>query len=326
MSEDSHKSKVITVTLNPFLDRTLVVHFLATGYNNWTAEPTHIDPSGGGIGISRALHSLGVETHAIVLVGHDATGRAYQTLLAEEEFPISIILREGYTCSRIIIKDTGNSNETTIWEDGTGVNQQALQDVASTLEELINPDDVVVFAGGLPSAVQPDVYAWLISIAKANGAQVTVHTEGEPLERALKAGPDLVYLTLIQVEGMFNYPCRVTEDVIHCAQQVRKKGAGEVLISMNDALRAIIAAEEGVWMADWKKEEDGTQTGWSEAMLGGYLADRLDQCLHDKALSNGLAAAKYVVSQIGQKFGSRRDVVRQTQEIEVVSIDDVAAV
>ncbi len=78
-SETSHtQKKVITVTLNPSLDRTVTTHFLALGYHNRTTATTRLDPAGRGVSVSRALHALGVETHAVVVLGHDANGRAYE--------------------------------------------------------------------------------------------------------------------------------------------------------------------------------------------------------------------------------------------------------
>ena len=48
--------KVITVTLNPSLDRTLVTNFLHIGYQNHTPESTHLDAAGAGLNISQALN------------------------------------------------------------------------------------------------------------------------------------------------------------------------------------------------------------------------------------------------------------------------------
>lgn len=117
MEQAQTNKKVITVMPNPSLDRTLATSFLAVGYHNVASEATRLDPAGCGVSISRALHVLGVPTHAIVLIGHDATGHEYQTLLAEEQFPITILRRDGRTRSNIVIHDTGLNNEAMILED-----------------------------------------------------------------------------------------------------------------------------------------------------------------------------------------------------------------
>jgi fructose-1-phosphate kinase PfkB-like protein len=102
------------VTLNPSLDRTLVTHHLAIGYHNLTQETTRLDPAGRGLGISRTLSKLGIPTQAIVLMGNDATGKAYRALISEEDFDVTVIVVSGRTRSKTIIWDTGKNNETQI--------------------------------------------------------------------------------------------------------------------------------------------------------------------------------------------------------------------
>jgi 1-phosphofructokinase len=324
MSETRTEAKIITVTLNPSLDRTLVTHFLALGYHNGTRETTRLDISGRGVAISRALYSLGVSTHAVVLIGHDATGRAYQALLAEEQFPVSVLRREGLTRSAIIIKDTGHQNETHVSEDSSGINPHDLQIVAELLQGSVNPGDTVVFAGSLPGDTPTDTYVGLTDIVQSVGAQVAVNAGGgEPLKESLKARPDFVYLTQLQTEGLFNFPVRVPEDVIHCAQTLREQGAGTVLITMLQSQRAILVADEGVWMAEWPEVEGGTHSGMEEAMIAGTLAGMYRQQTLDEALRLGAAAATYTGLQVGHEFGTARDISEQADAVAVMSVDDV---
>ncbi len=314
--------KVITVTLNPSLDRTLVTHFLALGYQNRTTETTRIDLGGRSISISRALNSMGIPTHAIVLVGHDAIGRGYQTLLAEEQFPISVLRREGRTRSNIIIKDTGHEHETVIVEDAEGATEDDLQQVADTLAELIAPRDAVVFAGSLPGGMPLDAYATLTQIAQEAGGLVYINAGGgEPLQQALRAKPRLIYMTQLQLEGLFNFPVRSDTDVIYCAHQLQEQGADRVLVAMPALQSAVLVAEEGTWLVDMPDTGEGTHTGQAEALLAGYLAGRLRQRTLEEALQLGAAAAAYTVTQIGSEFGTMKDLDEYTDSVDVTSVD-----
>ncbi|MBN1562211.1 MAG: hypothetical protein JXA10_00100 [Anaerolineae bacterium] len=322
MPKMNSETKVITVTLNPLLDFTLVTNFVALGYHNQTTESTRLDPAGRGISIARALHSLGVPVHAIVLVGHDTVGRTYQTLLAEEEFPISLIRRAGCTSSRVIVKDTGHKNETLISEASDGVTHENIQSVVKMLQELVGPDDTVVFAGSLPGNLPTDTYAWLVDIAQSAGAKVAINAGGgDPLLQSLKAEPDFVYLTQNQAEGLFNRPIRVYEDIVGVAQKLREQGAKTVMIATDQIPSAVLVAEKNVWVAKWKEEAEGTQSGRAEALIAGYLAGRLDHFSRDEALELGVAAATYTVSQLGHEFGTLKDLQERTEEVDVSSID-----
>ncbi|MBN1966656.1 MAG: hypothetical protein JW910_18535 [Anaerolineae bacterium] len=326
MEQNQANKKVITVTLNPSLDRTLITHFLAVGYHNTTTEATRLDPAGRGVSVSRALHALGVSTHAIILVGHDATGRAYQALLTEEQFPITVLRREGRTRSNIVIRDTGLDNETVILEDSDGVSKADLDGVAEALRQLTAKGDTVVFAGSLPQDVPEDTYAWLVDVAQEAGAEVAINAGGgEALRQALPAEPELIYLTRVQVEGMFNIPVREMEDVIGCAQKLREQGAGKVWIALPDMDAALLVAEEGAWLGEMQELLPGTRSGQAEAMIAGYLAGRLSQRPLDEALEMGAAAAAFTGTQVGHTFGTLKDVQEYADQVSVTPVEDTPA-
>lgn len=319
---DIHEeSKAITVTLNPSLDRTLTTHFLALGYHNRTTETTRLHVAGRGMNVARALHALGVPVHAIALIGVDATGRAYETLLAEEQFPITVLRRSGLTRSNIVIKDTGLNHETVILDESEGVTPDDLRAVSDTLIQLINPDDTVIFAGSLPGSVPTDAYLALIDAAQRAGAKVAINAGGgAALEQSLPAGPDLIYLTRTELEGLFNYPVRANEDVLSCAQQLRERGAQRVLVSMPRRMDALLVTDEGVWIADQPQVEFGTHSGQTEGLVAGYLAARRRGGRPDEALCLAAAAAAYAVAHVGAEFGTLREVEEYRAETTVIPI------
>ncbi len=320
-TEILQESKAITVTLNPSLDRTLTTHFLALGYHNRTVETTRLHVAGRGMNVARALHALSVPVHAIALIGADPTGRAYEALLAEEQFPITVLRRAGLTRSNIVIKDTGLNHETVILEESEGVTLDDLRVVSDTLIQLINAGDTVIFAGGLPASVPTDAYQGLIDVAQRAGAKVAINAGGgAALEQSLPAGPDLIYLTRTELEGLFNFPVRAYEDVVYCAQQLRERGARRVLVSMPRRMDALLVTEEGVWMADQPQVEFGTHSGQTEGLVAGYLAARRRGERPDEALCLAAAAAAYAVAHVGAEFGTLHDVEQYRVETAVIPI------
>ncbi len=319
--EMPHGPKVITVTLNPSLDRTLTTHFIALGYHNRTAGTTRLDPAGRGVNVSRALYALGVATHAVVLLGDDPTGRAYDALLAGEEFPMTILRRSGRTRSNIVIVDTGHNNETVILEDGEGVTRSDRQAVSNTLLKLIQSGDSVVFAGSLPGDVRTDTYAQLTSLAQTIGAAVAINAGGgEALKQSIQAKPALIYVTQTQLEGLFNMPVRADEDVIYCAKMLRRQGVRRVLVAMEQSESAFLVTEEGVWRADWP-EATGSRGGRAEALIAGYLAARLNKRPFGHALKLGAVMAVYTGTQIGHEFGTLEDFAEHVSEVSVTPFD-----
>jgi 1-phosphofructokinase len=73
---------IVTVTLNPSLDRSIEVGKLVVGDVN-RATSAHLDPGGKGVNVSRALLANGVASRAVVPCGGDEGGQLIRLLVAE---------------------------------------------------------------------------------------------------------------------------------------------------------------------------------------------------------------------------------------------------
>lgn len=313
--------KIFTVTFNPSLDRTLVVHHLAVGYHNRTEESTRLDPAGQGVNIAHGLHLLNHDAHAIILLGDDATGRAYQALITEENFESTFIRVNGHTRSNTIIYDTGKHAETQITEESVDISQVDINNVAGVLRAHLKYGDFVVYSGPLRGGAPVDTYAQLTEVAHDMSAQVAAITSGLELEAALKVSPDLIVLRQIEAEAMFNYPVRNPDDVVSAAHKLRDRGAQKVLITMHDSTTAVLVADEGGWLVEIPDVEPGTTSGMWDAFLAGYLAGRAGQKALDKSLALGAAAATFTASQVGHEFGAPADIREFAEGIEVKPVE-----
>ena len=73
---------IVTVTLNPSLDRTVEVAELARG-RVLRARGTHLHPGGKGVNVTRALLANGVPSRAVVPVGGPDGDQLVELLAAE---------------------------------------------------------------------------------------------------------------------------------------------------------------------------------------------------------------------------------------------------
>jgi 1-phosphofructokinase family hexose kinase len=316
------KKKFVTITLNPSLDRTLVTHYLAVGYQNRTPGPERLDPAGQGVNVARALRQLECETHAIIVLGDDATGRAYQALIADEGSAVTIINVKGQTRTNTVILDEGNHQETQITTEGAQITEADVQQVIKVLRDVVVAGDVVTYAGSLPNGASVETYARLIEIAHAAGAEVALATGGLALGEALKAQPELVAVSQIECEAFFNYPIRVPEDVIASGHKLRAQGAGKALVEMREAGSAVLVTEGGEWKIDLPDVMQGTSTGIWEAMLAGFLAGRAKHKPLEESLEWGAAAAAYTGAEIGTEFGSLTEAKEYRADVDVTSVDE----
>ncbi|PJF43937.1 MAG: hypothetical protein CUN55_06575 [Phototrophicales bacterium] len=317
------KPKVVTVTLNPTLERTIVTHFLALGYRNTVTEPARLDAAGHGLNIARACHHMICDTNAIIVLGNDPTAKTYLSLLEAEPFDKTVLPIASRTNTETVIYDTGHQNETRILECTAEMTSEDIDVVAQTLKQLIQPNDYVVFAGELPNGAPIDTYAHLTDAAQVAGAKVVLVTEGRALEHALHAQPELVMMTNSQLEAYFNYPIRTSESVIASANKLQEAGALRVLIVNDEYRLAILVDEEQCWFAGLPEEARGTSSGVWDALLAGYLTGRVNKRTLDKSLELGAAAAAYTIDHVGNEFGTLKEVKSYQDVVDVTSVDEV---
>ena len=318
--QKEHK-RIITVTLNPSLDRTLITHYFHPGYQNHTTEVSRLDAAGAGLNISHALYCLGCKTNALVLLGNDATGKAYQVLLDDKSFPVTAISTDGQTRSNTIILDTGTGEETQITEEASNINREDFTLVANILKSNITKYDQVVLAGELPESAEVDTYAWLTQTARELGAEVIITDSGESLRMALPAKPHLIAISQDKLEPFFNIPIRDMRDVPIFANKVKEMGAEQVLVWMMEANKALLVAENGPWMVSLPETDEGTSSGVWNALLAGFLAGNCNQKGLKESLVFGAASAMYTASHIGHQFGNIKEISALLDQIEIETVD-----
>ena len=313
-------SRVISVTLNPSLDRTLFTHYLNPGYHNRTTEATRLDPGGHGVSVSRALSRLQHPTEAIILLGDDATARAYRSLVEDETFPIRIIQQNGHTRSNTIIVDTGNKIVTNIVEESTVGSAAVIETILGLLRDVCADGDTVVCSGALPANAPLNTYGRFTQVAHEAGAQVVLAVGSDVLREALQYGPDLIVLRQIDVEGLFNFPVRVSDDAVYCANKLRDEGVDRVIVT-DVGSSTVLVTGQGGWVATASGVETSTYSGgFNEALIAGWLTRQSHPL--DEALAFAVAAATYTSARVGTEFGSATEITGLMDRIAVEAVHE----
>lgn len=310
-------TRYVTFTLSPCLNRTLVPHYLALGHQNLAQEPERLAPGGEGLNIARALRQLKCQTYAIVLLGSDATGAAYRALLAEEGLEHRLITVEGVTASDTCILDRGKEQETHIRAEGSPLTESGLERVIGALERTVRPQDKVVLAGPIPAEAPQDIYARMLPLIHAAGADSIVVATGAALDTVLAEQPGLVALSRLHCEALFNVPIRVMKDWVGAADELRRRGAQSVLFEMRESGSALLVTGEGQWIVDLPQPAEGSTTGVWEALLAGFLAGRCHRHPLEGSLEMAAAAAAYTADEPGVEFGSLADLDEYRAGVEV---------
>ncbi|MEV0347524.1 1-phosphofructokinase [Nonomuraea sp. NPDC050680] len=298
---------ILTLTLNPSLDRTIEIGSLDRGAVI-RAAAARLDPGGKGVNVSRALLANAVASRAVVPFGGDE-GRQLVRLLTLEGLDMVTVPVTGTTRSNVTLAEP-DGTITKINEPGTALSPGELDTIADTVLAAAHEADWVVASGSLPPEVPADVYARLCRRFAGAGIHVAVDTSGPALANALAAGPALVKPNLEELAAATGMPIRCLGDVVEAAGKLRAAGARTVLASLA-ADGAVLVEDSGIWYGHATVTEPRSSVGAGDAMLAGFLAGGAhgERALVE-ALAWGAAAVCLPGSRMPGPGDIRRDGVR----------------
>ncbi|MEU0571864.1 1-phosphofructokinase [Nonomuraea sp. NPDC005983] len=298
---------ILTLTLNPSLDRTIEIASLVRAAVT-RAAAARLDPGGKGVNVSRALLANAVASRAVVPFGGDE-GRQLVRLLALEGLDMVTVPVAGTTRSNVTLAEP-DGTITKINEPGTALSPAELDTIADAVLAAAHEADWVVASGSLPPEVPADVYARLCRRFAGAGIHVAVDTSGPALACALAAGPALVKPNLDELAAATGMPIRRVGDVVEAAGKLRAAGARAVLASLGGD-GAVLVEEDGIWYGEAAVTEPRSAVGAGDAMLAGFLAagGRGRDALLE-ALAWGAAAVRLPGSRMPGPADISRDAVR----------------
>ncbi len=181
--------RIVTVTPNPMLDKTLDLPSLQAGGINRATAVTEV-AGGKGINVARQLVHLGAATVATGFFG-GATGERVRACCDRDRIPhrfvsIAAETREGWTLR------TADAPATAVFEPPPAVTVAEIAALMAMVDELLNEGDWLALCGTLPRDCPDTVYAALTATAQARGARVLIDACGAPLRAALAAQPDII--------------------------------------------------------------------------------------------------------------------------------------
>jgi len=282
--------KVVTVTLNPVLDRTLWVENFQTG-KTLLALRSETFAGGKGVNVSRALNNLKVKSKATGLLANQGSD-FYTAILDKEGIKHHFLSVEG--CLRInttIISDKA-ACETHLREKGHLLATDTLNSFRQWIKQFVdnNTDNkpVVVFSGSLPLGLPPDTYTTLIHDTKIKGAWPVLDTSGEALAQGLKAKPCLIKPNTSEVKEVCGFSPENNQQLIKAVNTFHSMGIPNVIISMGSK-GLIFSRGKDIIHAFCHIQKPLNTVGSGDAALAGALSAIIHN-LDDK-LAAGLACA-----------------------------------
>jgi 1-phosphofructokinase len=317
---------IITVTLNPTLDKTLSVPALRPGEVH-RARFLRQDIGGKGINVSRALRALGVTSIPIGFLG-GATGRAMLDGLTAQGYDARFVEVSGETRQNLTLLDDASGVYTKINEPGPTVNAEHLAALYALVDELAAPGDLWALCGSLPPGAPADFYADLVTAVQALGAAAILDTSETALRLGLAARPAGIKPNSEEAAQALGQSVASDEEHVIAVRRLCDLLApatppAPVVCLTRGARGLLLAAGGELVMAEPPPVAARSPVGAGDATLAGLLWALSEGCDATETARRAVACGTAAAMQEGTGVGSRVlvDELRPRVKVAHVSVD-----
>ncbi len=226
------KSMIVTVTMNPALDKMVTVDGFQPGGLN-RIKTIRMDAGGKGINVSKALSTYGVGQVATgILAGWN--GNNISSMLGRYGVNQDFLHISGETRVNLKILDEKMNMITELNEPGQSVGSVNLKSFFQQLENILKKADILVLSGSLPPFTPNDFYADCIQMANQMNVRTILDSDGEALKLGIRVKPYAIKPNQKELEHLVGKSLNGKEEIIHEMKLLARSGIGVILVSMGD--------------------------------------------------------------------------------------------
>jgi 1-phosphofructokinase len=307
---------IATVTLNPAVDKTMLVPGFSIGCTN-RGRVERVDIGGKGINVAKAARLFGCRVSALGFVAA-GDGRAICDALTAAGISNEFVCVPGETRVNLKIKDPVADTETEINEPGFEVEPEHVLRLESKIRQFARRHSVIVFSGSLPPGVSVSVYADFIGIAEQCGARTILDAAGAALKSGIAARPDLVKPNRAEAEELLGTRITSEEELRWAARELLALGPRMVVISL-DKDGALAASAEKFWRVHTPSVESVSSIAAGDSMVAALAYATLMDLPSAEAIRLAVAAGTATVGMHGSDVAGR-DLIDQV--LPRVSIEE----
>ncbi len=308
---------VLTVTVNPAVDKTVVINHFRPGHDHRCRDPI-LSAGGKGINVARVLHRLGVDTLATGFLGGEA-GCVIMDLLKQEGMEADFLRIKGRTRINLTIADSVTNKKTRILESGPKVTGGEIRRFKEIYRQRLRHSRMVVLSGRIAKGASEDLYAQLIRLAHRQGVPSVLDTSGKSLAAGLRARPFLVKPNLKEAEEVLGRRLGSIKEIEQAVSHLHAMGIQVVIVSM-DKEGAIGSNHRELWHARAPQIRLRNDVGCGDALIGGFLNAYFEGKSFGESLRRAVAAGSANAVSLVPGAIDRRDILKLSAGVQMKRI------
>jgi 1-phosphofructokinase family hexose kinase len=304
---------IVTLTVNPAIDRTITVDRLAF------EDRTHIlsskdSPGGRGINASCVIASFGGRTTGIVPAG-GASGTRFTEFMKGCGFTVVVVPIRNKVRTNLIITDR-HGLTVKLNEPGPTLEKAEVAKIGKTVRAYMDKARWLMLCGSLPPGVPSNFYAQLIHEAHKRHVKTLLDTDGDALQEGVEARPTVTTPNQQEAERLLNTALLTRNHYLAAADRIRKMGAEAAVLSLG-ARGAIGAFPDGTVEVIPPRIDAVSPIGAGDAMAAAFLWAMENKSDNADALRWGVATGTASAKLPGMKFASLQETRDVYPHVEV---------
>lgn len=305
---------IITVTMNPAIDKTAVVDELVVGGLN-RLEQTMMNAGGKGINVSKTIQALGGESLATGFIA-GTNGAFIKESLDQLSIDNDMVEVAGNT--RVNLKVLNKDMDLTeLNEEGPYIDEAALHALVDKIVKHACKDDYVVLSGSVPGSVPKDIYAKLIKQLKQNKIKVILDADGDLFAHAIEEVPNVIKPNKYELckYSEISEDCK-NDEIVKLGKTLLDKGMQLITISMGKE-GALFIDSEHTAIVKGLKVDAHSSVGAGDAMVAAIAYGLEQELSFEELVKLAVATSAGAVMTKGTQPASEEQVRELMKEVEI---------
>lgn len=308
---------ICTVTLNPALDKILIIDEIRPGENNRLSD-FKIDVGGKGTHVAAVLSDLGVDNVATGILG-GSTGRKLQRLLTDRGVACDFVWKQDYeTRTSYIVIEFRRHRHFMLTEKEAEVDGETIDRLKAKVQELSRKCEYMVFSGGVPPGFNKSIYRELIEISNKHGAKSVLDASGEFLKEGIISAPYMIKPNCDEFSQIAEKNMQDEREIADYAKQLLEKGIHVVAVSL-DRRGSLIVTKEKIWRIYPPEVNTVNTVGCGDVFLAAALKKIADKNSLDESFIFATALSATKAMQIKT---SKFDLKKAQELIKKIKIEE----
>jgi len=305
---------ITTITLNPCIDRTVMLPAVSLGGIN-LVEKSRSDIGGKGINVAVALTGLGVKV-TCGGISFEGNNKQLYDGLDKLGIPYDFVVAPGEMRMNIKIVETSKTEMTELNSIGEPVSKKILDGFLNKLTHLGTTSDILILSGRLPNGAKADYYKLCIEALSDHPVKVIVDAEGETLKQAIHAKPYMIKPNAYELGTIFGREVHTTKEAAKLSREIVAQGVEIVCCTLGEQ-GAVIVDKDSVWYAPALKIKPKGFQGAGDSMIAGICVAITKGLQTREMLRYGTAAAAASLIREGTQLCQKPDFEKFLKDVKI---------